>query len=262
MNKGKTSEVLFAFVDELKALCELLAKPANHIIMPSGHYVEKQVHVRPGHDMTDEMAQERIHLPRCTAYATIIAEKGGAQRVWKGNMQTRPLYKETHNANRGAIDNPSVGSLKREAVETAIRQPQEPWRQPPTHASPPEPPEEPLPPTSFSGQASWRKGCTRGMLRPPFAGGMRAEQPQMTESALRQELLLRSYDDACSPAHRQKSLAALADSWRRTEAAQDTCTWLWGGRGARGDVSSHATWLDMTRRLRGRHVPREAPVTP
>jgi hypothetical protein len=262
MSEGKTSEVLFAFVDKLKALCELLAKPANHISMPSGHYVEKQVHVRPGHDMTDEMAQERIHLPRCTAYATILAEKGRAQRVWKGNMQTRPLYKETHNANRGAIDNPSVGSLKREAVEAAIRQRQEPWRQPPTQASPPEPPEEPPPPTSFSGQASWRKGCTRGMLRPPSAGGMRAEKPQMTASELRQALWLRSDGTACSPEHRQKSRAALADSWRCKEAAQDACAWSWGGRGARGDVSSHAAWVDMTRRLRGRHVPREAPWTP
>jgi hypothetical protein len=52
---------------------------------------------------------------------------------------------------------------------------------------------------------------------------MRAEKPQIPESALRQELLLRSYGNACSPEQRQKILAALADDWRRTEAAQDTC---------------------------------------
>jgi hypothetical protein len=91
---------------------------------------------------------------------------------------------------------------------------------------------------------------------------MRAEKLQMTESELRQELLLHSYGDACSPEHRQKSLAALADSWRRKEAAQDACAWSWGGRGALGDVSSNAAWVDMTRRLFGRHVPREAPWTP
>jgi hypothetical protein len=111
--------------------------------------IEKQVHVRPVHDMTDEMAQELINLPRFTAYAKIIEEKGGEQRVWKGKIQTRPLYKETHNSNRVAIDNASVWSLKREAVEAEIRQRQEKWRQPTTQASPPEPPEEPPPPTSF-----------------------------------------------------------------------------------------------------------------
>jgi hypothetical protein len=91
---------------------------------------------------------------------------------------------------------------------------------------------------------------------------MRAEKPQIPESALRQELLLRSYGNACSPEQRQKILAALADDWRRTEAAQDACAQSWGGRAALGDVSSNASWVDMTRRLLGRHVPREAPVTP
>ncbi len=91
---------------------------------------------------------------------------------------------------------------------------------------------------------------------------MRAEQPQMTASALRQALLLRSYGDECSPEQRKKILAALAASWRRTAAAKDACAGLWGGRGARGDVSSTAAWVDLTRRLLGRHVPREAPWTP
>jgi len=100
------------------------------------------------------------------------------------------------------------------------------------------------------------------MLRPPYAGGIRAEKPQITASELRQALLLRSYGDAFNPEQRQKILAALADYGRRTEAAQDACAWLWGGRGALGDVSSNASWVDMTRRLLGRHVPREAPLMP
>jgi hypothetical protein len=47
----------------------------------------------------------------------------------------------------------------------------------------------------------------------------------MTESELRQELLL-SYDgDAFRPEQRQQIRAALADSWRRKEAAQDAYAW-------------------------------------
>lgn len=65
------------------------------------------------------------------------------------------------------------------------------------------------------------KGCTRGILRPPYAGGIRAEKPQITESELRQELFLRYYGDEFSPEQRKKILAAIADYWRRKEAAQN-----------------------------------------
>ena len=64
-------------------------------------------------------------------------------------------------------------------------------------------------------------GITRAMV----IAGMRAEKPQMTASELRQELFLRYDGDACSPEQRKTILAALADSWRRTEAAQDACAW-------------------------------------
>ena len=40
-------------------------------------------------------------------------------------------------------------------------------------------------------------------------------------SELRQELFLRYYGDAFSPEQRKKILAAIADYWRRKEAAQD-----------------------------------------
>ena len=99
---------------------------------------------------------------------------------------------------------------------------------------------------------------TRAMV----IAGIRAEKPQITESELRQELFLRYYGDEFSPEQRKKILAAIADYWRRKEAAQDACAWSWGGRGDLGDVSSNASWLDMTRRLLGRNVPSEAPLTP
>ena len=58
---------------------------------------------------------------------------------------------------------------------------------------------------------------TRAMV----IAGIRAEKPQITESELRQELFLRYYGDEFSPEQRKKILAAIADYWRRKEAAQD-----------------------------------------
>ena len=58
---------------------------------------------------------------------------------------------------------------------------------------------------------------TRAMV----IAGIRAEKPQLTESELRQELFLRDYGDEFSPEQRKKILTAIADSWRRKEAAQD-----------------------------------------
>jgi hypothetical protein len=58
---------------------------------------------------------------------------------------------------------------------------------------------------------------TRAMV----IAGIRAEKPQITESELRQELFLRYYGDEFSPEQRKKVLAAIADYWRRKEAAQD-----------------------------------------
>jgi hypothetical protein len=69
-------------------------------------------------------------------------------------------------------------------------------------------------------------GITRAMV----IAGMRAEKPQMTASELRQGLFLRYDGDACSPEQRKTILAALADSWRRTAAAQDACAWSRGSR--------------------------------
>jgi hypothetical protein len=58
---------LLALFDHLEELCYLLRKPENHIKIASGQYVEKQVHVRQVHDMSDEMAQELSNLtfPLC-----------------------------------------------------------------------------------------------------------------------------------------------------------------------------------------------------
>jgi hypothetical protein len=68
-------------LDDHVAFYELLRLPENHIKVASGRYVEKTVYVRPVHDITDEMAQELMKLPRFTAYVKISEEADGEQIV-------------------------------------------------------------------------------------------------------------------------------------------------------------------------------------
>ena len=58
---------------------------------------------------------------------------------------------------------------------------------------------------------------TRAMV----IAGIRAARPDITDAELRQELFLRYYGDEFSPEQREKILAAIAEYWRRKEAAQD-----------------------------------------
>jgi hypothetical protein len=135
------------FVTELDEFCHLLQKPENHIKVPSGQYVEKPVHVRPVHDMTNEMAQELTNLPRFTAYAKVIQENNREQKVIKRKIKTkespRPsvqlgdLFQFISQIERNAVD---FGYVKpRKQIEEEIRRRQERWREgiseepPPTH---------------------------------------------------------------------------------------------------------------------------------
>jgi hypothetical protein len=90
---GHTSPKFFQVIDEIIEFCSLVQKQENHIKVPSGQYVEKHVHVRQVHDMTDEMAQELSNLPRFIAYAKIIDESEGIQRVLNNKIKTFPLQK-------------------------------------------------------------------------------------------------------------------------------------------------------------------------
>src|SRR5215813_2114634 len=124
-------------------VCMLLSKPENHIKVPSGHYVEKQINVRQVHDMTDEAAQELINLPRFSAYAKIIEEKTGKQNVWSGKIETYGLPNDLPTAEENiacAIESGHTVSKKRGEIEEEIRQRQEKWQQPPPQ-SPSTPPE-------------------------------------------------------------------------------------------------------------------------
>ena len=129
--------------------CYLIQEPENHIKIASGQYVEKQVHVRQVHDMSDEMAQELVNVPRFTAYAKVIEEKDGKQSVWKGKITTLPLPDQLSSAEEDAalvLDFGHQASKKREEIEAEIRQRQEKWRS--NGSSPQEnPPDDTAPPT-------------------------------------------------------------------------------------------------------------------
>src|SRR4051812_5398313 len=91
--------------------------------------IEKQVHVRQVHDMSDEMAQELSNLPRFNSYAKIIKEEDGRQSVWKGRAQTLPLFAlNPNNQEDIIIDVSSELCTKREEIEAEIRARQEKWR--------------------------------------------------------------------------------------------------------------------------------------
>ena len=92
---GKKRIEKLLFPDELDELCHLLQNPENHIKVPSGQYITKQVHVRPVHDMTDEMAQELAKLPRFTAWTTLVDENEGKQTVRQKKIHTLPLPEVT-----------------------------------------------------------------------------------------------------------------------------------------------------------------------
>jgi hypothetical protein len=136
-------------IEEHVELFTLLQKPENHIKVPSGQYVEKLVHVRPVHDMTDEMAQELANLPRFTAYVKAIEEDRGKQTVTKHKMQTLELTKSYLEKAEDIESLPDLIALhiifseyyykKRTQIEEEIKQRIEKWRKsrsdepPPTH---------------------------------------------------------------------------------------------------------------------------------
>lgn len=120
-------------IEKFVEFCELLARPENHIKVPSRRYVEKSVNTRQESDMTNEMARVLTGLPKYTAYAKLLYETDGGQIVWKGKIQTLQLKgevaEEEAKARRAAIEQNSMQYLEsRTLIEEEIRQRQERWR--------------------------------------------------------------------------------------------------------------------------------------
>jgi hypothetical protein len=124
---------MLRIVEEFVKFCTLLRKPENHIIVASWHYVEKAVNTRAVGDMTNEMAQELMKLPRFTAYANVIHEQDGVQRVITQKIATVRLpsvLAEVALRERNAIieENSPAYCKPRKQIEEEICQRQERWR--------------------------------------------------------------------------------------------------------------------------------------
>jgi len=78
-------------VDECIEFCQLLARPENHILLPSGQYVEKPVQIASTQEMINQATQTLSGLPQYTAYAKIL----DGDEVWKGQIKTKPVPKKT-----------------------------------------------------------------------------------------------------------------------------------------------------------------------
>lgn len=94
---GDITKKAIATIDEFAAFCKLLSQPENHILVPSKQYVEKQVPTRHEQDMVNHRARELLELPKYTAYAKVLQEVDGQQRVWKGKIQTLKRKETTDN---------------------------------------------------------------------------------------------------------------------------------------------------------------------
>ena len=126
-------------MEELVEICNLLAKPENHIKVASGQYVEKPVGVRLVSDMTNEMALELANLPRYTAWVKLIQEENGKQIVLKRKIKPLALPKEHGRPLASEILERSHATVykPRDEIEADIREQQERWRRPPDSGTSP-----------------------------------------------------------------------------------------------------------------------------
>jgi hypothetical protein len=97
--------------------------------------------------MTDEMAQELMRLPRYTAYAKIIEDQDGEQRVKMQEIKTYPLSalpekpKEYFEQVKEIFETNPIKSgyaIAKEQIEAEIRQRQEQWLRPASSDAPPQ----------------------------------------------------------------------------------------------------------------------------
>jgi hypothetical protein len=122
----------------------------SSIKVPSGRYDETLKVERTQQDLINEMAMELSSLPRFQAYAKIIDEQDGVQRVLKHKIQTLPLPSALRGAEiEACLIEKSHGLCKeRELIEAEIWERQAQWHPRPEN-EPQQPPEEPVPPTHF-----------------------------------------------------------------------------------------------------------------
>jgi hypothetical protein len=127
--------------------------------LPSSHYDETPKREKTQGEVIDEIARELVGLPRYTAFAKVIQERGGVQVVLKRKIETIPmpqvpqryLTDPKYLALRGSIERNTIQAgtcLPRVLIEAELRHRRERWQR--SRPSAPEKPkgrDEP-PPTS------------------------------------------------------------------------------------------------------------------
>ena len=150
-------------IAKLIRFCTELAKPINHVRTRSGHYVDKEVNTRQVSDMTNEMVQELVNLPRFTSYAKVLTETDGTQTVGRHKIRTpdprEQCSEEDYEKLRAhAIHCAKLYGKDRNVIEQELWERQEAWRRKPQpKAKNPlygywdveEPPADEPPPTSI-----------------------------------------------------------------------------------------------------------------
>ena len=154
------SQGILATIDDFVHFCRLLRQPENHVKGVTAQYVETEVNSYTTQEMSNQMAQELVDLPRFTAYAKVIQEVNNTQIVRKAKIQTARLEKPQGliDVGRDATDNAiAVGILqKRSDVDKEIAERQAQWRResdddsPPTLTGGDKPPLPPRRPTTKS----------------------------------------------------------------------------------------------------------------
>jgi hypothetical protein len=121
---------LFMELEEIIELCNLLSQPENHIKVQSGQYTQTPRHTRTTQDMTGEMVQELVSLPRYTAFSKI---HGGAG-METNRIQTQDFREwKSYNRDRSA---PTPYLKPRREIVVEMQRRQTEWRRP---SNPPQP---------------------------------------------------------------------------------------------------------------------------
>jgi len=116
-------------VEDFEEFCKLLARPENHVMIPSTQFIETQVNTYTSQEMTNQLAQELVNLPRYQAYTKLIDESGGKQIVRTHKTQTLPLADRQNSGNiNRAINVAHMVGKQRDEIEAEIRERQSRWR--------------------------------------------------------------------------------------------------------------------------------------
>ena len=100
-------------LNDFVRFCDLLARPENHVQVPSTQYIETQVNTYCTQEMINQAAKEITRLPRGAAYATLLQEVNDTQIVRIVKIQTARIAEAKTLTGAGEI-------VKKNAIRAGI----------------------------------------------------------------------------------------------------------------------------------------------